>query len=592
MRLAATDFVWIGNSVNGASETSEPTRSASGPAIAAADRRVQVVTPMVGSPRLIVPRENESVLIAPSMSDLPGVALSNHRRMQQATGLIHGLSLPELRNATRAEITAVAVEFTSSLIGDTAAAGSPGPLVVTGHQPELFHVGVWAKNFVSSSLAQQTQGLAINLIVDNDTVTTTRIRVPVGTTANPGIDWIPFDTSRPLQPWEDAFIADRDCFRKFADRVGSQIRACWNYVPLLESAWPAAIRHSENSSRLCDCLAAARVAVERAHGLRNLEVPMSRVCQTRSFHRFVVMILSDLGRFQTIYNESVRRYRRANHLHSSTHPVPELEARDGWIEAPFWIWNSGDLRRQRPFVRQAGAELELRVGQGVLTRIPLSSLDSACDALAELSPRGVRLRSRALTTTLFARLFLADLFIHGIGGAKYDAMTDEICELFFGVTAPHFATVTATAHLPLGSPFSVTAGDLRRLNHRIRDLHYNPDRYLADTRDSVASPNQFCSCSRSFVDSDVVNAGLAAEKRQIVESIQGRHPTNAEHRRMSEINVELRPPLERLRAKLEADRGQMQARLQANSILQSRDFSWCLQPETVVTSFFRRELLG
>ena len=42
---------------------------------------------------------------------------------------------------------------------------------------------------------------------------------------------------------------------------------------------------------------------------------------------------------------------------------------------------------------------------------------------AGLQTRGIKLRSRALTTTMFVRLFLADAFLHGIGGAKYDEVT-------------------------------------------------------------------------------------------------------------------------------------------------------------------------
>ena len=40
-----------------------------------------------------------------------------------------------------------------------------------------------------------------------------------------------------------------------------------------------------------------------------------------------------------------------------------------------------------------------------------------------LRESGVKIRPRAILTTLYSRLFLSDLFIHGIGGAKYDAWT-------------------------------------------------------------------------------------------------------------------------------------------------------------------------
>ena len=41
-------------------------------------------------------------------------------------------------------------------------------------------------------------------------------------------------------------------------------------------------------------------------------------------------------------------------------------------------------------------------------------------------PDSRALRPRALTLTLFARLCVADFFIHGIGGGKYDEVTDRI----------------------------------------------------------------------------------------------------------------------------------------------------------------------
>ena len=56
-----------------------------------------------------------------------------------------------------------------------------------------------------------------------------------------------------------------------------------------------------------------------------------------------------------------------------------------------------------------------------------------------------------LTTTLFSRFLLGDLFIHGIGGAKYDELGDEIARRFFGIEPPGFLTVSMTLWLGLPS---------------------------------------------------------------------------------------------------------------------------------------------
>ncbi len=50
---------------------------------------------------------------------------------------------------------------------------------------------------------------------------------------------------------------------------------------------------------------------------------------------------------------------------------------------------------------------------------------------------------------MFARLVLSDVFIHGIGGAKYDQLTDAIVRRFFGVEPPGYLVATATLKLPL-----------------------------------------------------------------------------------------------------------------------------------------------
>src|SRR5262249_43978980 len=91
---------------------------------------------------------------------------------------------------------------------------------------------------------------------------------------------------------------------------------------------------------------------------------------------------------------------------------------------------------------------------------------------------GVKIRSRALITTMFIRLTLADLFIHGIGGAKYDEVTDLICQRFFGSLPPAFAAMSGTLRLPIQRPRDASPA-ARQLRDELRDLPYHPERKLA-----------------------------------------------------------------------------------------------------------------
>src|SRR5439155_19575136 len=85
--------------------------------------------------------------------------------------------------------------------------------------------------------------------------------------------------------------------------------------------------------------------------------------------------------------------------------------------------------------------------------------------------------TRALTTTLFARLLLADLFIHGIGGGKYDELTDTLLARYYGLEPPGFLVLTGTLYLPLPT-FPATNGDLQTRRRLVRDQYWNPQRHL------------------------------------------------------------------------------------------------------------------
>ena len=62
------------------------------------------------------------------------------------------------------------------------------------------------------------------------------------------------------------------------------------------------------------------------------------------------------------------------------------------------------------------------------------------------------IRPRALTLTLWARLLVCDFFVHGIGGAKYDRITDGIFRRYYRCEPPPYGCVTATLRLPAASP--------------------------------------------------------------------------------------------------------------------------------------------
>src|SRR5690606_28366548 len=85
-----------------------------------------------------------------------------------------------LRRRARGEALAEAVAYLREIGVEppSVVEEGAGPLVVTGHQPEMFHPGVWVKNFAAAGVAGRAGGRALNLVIDDDIPKSASIRVP------------------------------------------------------------------------------------------------------------------------------------------------------------------------------------------------------------------------------------------------------------------------------------------------------------------------------------------------------------------------------------------------------------------------------
>jgi hypothetical protein len=521
---------------------------------------------------LRAPRQDGAVLAEPSLAEVTGLLATNEQPRRCASLDLLGRSWVDLSRQARQSLLAEARAYLT-------AAGEPLPTVtgthilMAGHQPELFHPGVWLKNFALHGLARQHGGTAVNLLVDNDTVKTTAVRVPrlpEPPEKQPQLVTVPFDHWPGEVPYEEAAVHDEAQFASFRERVLEEMKGA-GFEPLLASYWPEVLRHANRTNLLGERFAAARRSLERRWGCHNLEVPISRVCATEPFAWFAAHLLVHLPRFHRVYNESVREYRRAHGIRSRNHPVPELTSEDGWLEVPLWGWRAGQTQRRRLLVRLAGDAVELRAGAERWPALPRGSATDRRPLVAawqDLERHGFKARSRALTNTLYARLFLCDLFIHGIGGGKYDALTDTLLQRFYGVEPPRFLVLTGTHLLPLRTR-PAKPDDCRRLARLLRDLEWNPQRHLDAT--ALADPQV---------------KELTERKRALLAD----EPTSSRRRR--EWFERLRDVTERLRLAVLGQRQRVQQELAsceqelaANAILQRRDYAFCLYPEATVRPF-------
>jgi hypothetical protein len=299
------------------------------------------------------------------------------------------------------------------------------------------------------------------------------------------------------------------------------------------------------------------------------------VCELPEFGWFVAHLLANLPRFWAAYNDALAHYRRTHRIRGHAQPVPDLDSSNSWLEAPFWIWSAADPTRRPLYARQASDGLIITDRQSFEGSISLTDDQDAIVAAqqnAELSSRGIKLRTRALTTTLFARLVLSDLFLHGIGGARYDQVLDEIVRRFFGFEPPEFGTVSATLRLPIAQ-LPNESFLMNKWQRRQRDLTYHPELFVDGNGD------------RAIVDQ------IVADKRRWVDVPKTPENAGERHRAIVAANEALQPYVAPLRDQLERDRQAAQKLRRGEAILQSRAYSFCLYPRAHFDTLLREPRL-
>lgn len=273
-----------------------------------------------------------------------------------------------------------------------------GPVVMSGHQPEIWHAGILAKYFATVAAARAHGAAAAWVVVDQDTGSPERIRYP-------GANWssrewrvggatgnaVPVVNRRPAAP--GAVPADAMCASVSAalQRLATELgRAC--------AADSVAKQFTLATWELLSPFG------EQPHVLY-----ASDLARTALFRELVLMMRGDAARCVGAYNAAAARHPEAG--------VRQLRTR-GDVELPLWVVNAG------------------------------GGIDAAT-----VSAAGGVVLPRALMMTAVLRAAGCEMFIHGLGGGVYDAITEEWMREWLGVELAPSAVVTATCYArPMGAP--------------------------------------------------------------------------------------------------------------------------------------------
>ena len=467
------------------------------------------------------------------------------------------------------------------------------PIILSGHQPTLFHPGVWLKNFLLSSLAKRVGGDGINLVIDADICRRCSIDVPARRGDSYALEDVPYDVVKEFLPWEECRANDLRLFEDFPNRVKSTFKSIASAGDglLLDQLWPFVVEASRQeraksrgvlekyeieSGELAEeltrrsfnpsqCIVAGRAVLESQLGLAKGEVAQSNLHFSVPLREFISHLLDRHRELFSAYNAALLKFRLLNGYHNPSHPVPDLEQVEDWYEVPLWVLSHG--RRKRAFARRHFGTWQLTDREGV-TISPAVSEESKSFFPWEPMPEihGIKVRPRALITTMYARLILSDLFIHGIGGAKYDEITDEIIRRFFGIEPPKYVTATATFRLPIDRPH-VTIEDVRQAAEALRNVRFRPEMLLKHPM--VAADPALGRELRS----------LADKKRDYVRSHALRRCSRDVYQGLDRINRAMHERLRGLESHLRNEHARLVELARQSALLGSREFSFVLFPE-------------
>ncbi len=413
---------------------------------------------------LNVPEQKNSIFVSPDFSSWPFLLLKNNFILQDRTNLLK----------SRIEILKLSKTFSKiSFVPDR-----HRYIIVTGHQTTWHHCGILAKNYVAAKFAADMGGCCVHLMLDHD-ISDTAMSLPKYSSSHHwSLQKVMSDDNQLPLPLEFRTAPQQAVIEKFFNVIAdtNEDRFCnevWFKRAKLQTC------EMPSFSNTADFITYLQAILNSALGIDMIYISVSELSASQAFLGFFASVAADALNFATSYNEAISEYIRKNKIdekraiHRLTTDLPQ-----NLVETPFWLVSPQGKR----------ASLYIKFEKGRYKIICLSNEiaciefdcknDKAVQITDILKQSGYFLRPKAVTLTLFVRLFLADWFIHGFGGAIYESITDHILENYYGVKGLGFGVATATMTLPLPRFDKNAPNTISKLKQQLRGLRFNPEKFI------------------------------------------------------------------------------------------------------------------
>ncbi len=362
------------------------------------------------------------------------------------------------------------------------------PLFLTGHQPVIFHPGLVYKYQLTESVAASRNCNAVALIIDSDEGDPGAFEVPEVAAVSSDQPTQQHSPVSPLHCRTSSFsagsglygtcrLAPRDQLSEVAAAVEASLLSvgCPEAAMSFSAAAAAYIRLPEHLP-----MATANTLIRRAAGIgaQMAEVPLTTVCGLPEVSIFFSELLAAAESFHRTYNSVLDNWRQQQGIRNDANPFPNLRCTANALELPFWLLDTS--RGTRSVAWLHGIDPGNRGGRSIgdeHRQIAEMQRGFEAETLLSLRLSGQLMVPRGALITATLRLLFSDLFIHGLGGGRYDPATDELIRQWWHETPPPFAVASASSCLFPNE--RATVRQLQEFRAQYRDLQFNPGRYLA-----------------------------------------------------------------------------------------------------------------
>ena len=393
------------------------------------------------------------------------------------------------------------------------------PIIANGHQPEFQHPGIIFKDLLLHKIAGLTNGLPLHIVVDTDQFEMSYYypeRLEKG-----------FAHLKTLHLKDEAnriyahYPLSLEYKNELISILKSQLEESKYFInPDIKLEFEQTIHKTisglETNEYLFEVNETIREDFYKSRSIHIYHIKVSELVKLNAFKVLVKKIREHLDEFMQIYNQSLIDYRKQQKIKNHAQPFPNLVTG----EMPFWILDPVTKKRN-------------------VMRIE-DSMEEACNAC---------ILPKAVTLTMFMRLFMSDFFIHGKGGGRYEEVSEHIIKEFFQIEAAPYEVASATMNLNKTEWFPIPDINEKDLELKLRDSSFSPEKFLDSSHPLVLQKKEL---QEKFKDPNI-------DKKEL-------------HKSISILNEEMGKLIEPEKQKLENLKSQLSIIQHTNEVFQTRTF--------------------